>query len=87
MKKKLKIYMHTLISDCMHTEDKDQKSYCDKVIARIDDIIENAKKKDLKKVIKSFIETLEIRADTAPDINCYRFHKEVIKKLKKIKEN
>ena len=84
MRKKIEIYMHTIISDCRTTDDVDDRKTCDKVIARLHDIVKNVKKGDLKKVIKSYIGTLKIRIKDVNTNSEYRFYHEVIAKLEKI---
>lgn len=84
MKESLKIYLHTLKSDCKFAEDKEEARACDKVIRRLEDIIKNVKKNEIKKVIKSYMETLKIRCEEAETMSNKKFYSEIIRKLKVI---
>lgn len=84
MRNKIKMYTHTIMSDCKFTDDIDDLKICEKVISRLKDITDNVDKGILKKVVKSYIQTLKIRLNEVDTISQYRFYLEVIKKLERI---
>lgn len=84
MRKKIKMYTHTIMCDCKFTDDTNDIKICEKVILRLKDISDNVNKGILKKVVKSYVQTLKIRLNDVDTISQYRFYLEVIKNLERI---